>query len=286
MASAAGPAPWNHEDYWNFREGYRRLNKGLERRLGVEHGLGGYRVVAEGRGSQPKTKKVTLYNGQEVEVPDADYEDFIGFNKIEDDERGAQEIANYIEAAFPGGRASEEVQGAWHIARLAYAPRRNLMWVDFDTGRHTASVVYFRVPKEVYSELRSYALSGNVQVDTATGKERHLLGIKFWDFVRIRGTLHGSRYRFKYVVENQPYGERLSRNEERAGLAESRETAEQDLAETMERARRVGQQQEAEIDLSEADIMARARHIKLHRPGVPWKEARLAAIEQLKRERR
>jgi hypothetical protein len=36
----------------------------------------------------------------------------------------------------------------------------------------------------------------------ARGIQRHILGIEFWDLIRIRGTVHGTRYKFEYVEDN------------------------------------------------------------------------------------
>lgn len=149
-----------------------------------------------------KTKKVRLYNGKEVEVPDADYEDFIGYQKSTNPD---DEIQAYITNALYSNKvvqeaepAVDEVHGVGHILMLRYSATYQLLEAEFEGG---ATVVYFRVPKEAFSHLKSIAESGQTFVDIK-GNTRHVLGKEFWDVIRIRGQRTGGRYRYAYQAMN------------------------------------------------------------------------------------
>lgn len=78
-----------------------------------------------------------------------------------------------------------------HIARIEYVERWMLLRVSFRTNNNV--VVYTRVPPTVFETLRHFAEGGDVATG-ADGNPRHVVGMKFWDFVRVRGTVHGNRY--------------------------------------------------------------------------------------------
>jgi hypothetical protein len=133
---------------------------------------------------------------------------------------------------------------AGHIGKVQYAPARQLLDVTFQRsanstgGRDGDEVVFFRVPKEVYSELLYLGEDAKTIID-AQGKERHLIGIRFWDIVRIRGTNSGARYRFEYLTQGQSTSQRsISRetveamNEGGAGLQKN---SKNDLESTLDR---------------------------------------------------
>lgn len=200
-----GPTPWEEgykrvtkkssENYdWNLHTGWRPIRYQDQWKHSPTHG---------------KTKRVRLYNGKEVDVPDADYEDFIGYQKSTNPE---EEIQAYISNALYSNRvvqeadiATDETNGVGHIIGLRYSPTYQLLEAEFEAG---ATVVYFRVPKEAYSELKSIAESGRTFIDKK-GKTRHLLGKEFWDIIRIRGQRTGSRYRYAYQAMNE-HVERVS----------------------------------------------------------------------------
>jgi hypothetical protein len=218
VANHSGPAPWNHQQFWDWREGYKRVTKADLKRMGVQHSPeSGYRNVTWDK--EPRNtsfKKVKLYNGRTVSVPDGDFEDFIGHRRSPAAE-DYNEIAQYIDKAWAGPK--QEVAGVGHIYNITYSPTYQLLWVEFDTDG--AVVVYFRVPKEVYSELYYLATSGAKAISTVDGEERHVLGMRFWDIIRIRGQLENSRYRFEYQIEGERKGTAFSREME-AGVQELR----------------------------------------------------------------
>lgn len=216
MAARSGPAPWSHEQFATWRGGYKRVNKRDAARMGVEHSpSSGWRTNTwDKEPKKPQTKKIRLFNGRTVEVPDADYEDFIG-HQVSPHSNPDDSISQYIDKAWQG--KVEEVDGVGHINNIKYSVMYQLLWVEFENDG--AVVVFFRVPKEVYSELYYLATSGATSINTVDGTQRHVLGMRFWDIVRIRGQRTGSRYRYEYQIEGERTGTAFSR-EMAAGITE------------------------------------------------------------------
>jgi hypothetical protein len=137
-------------------------------------------------------------------VPIGDVLRHIGFDAIPSD-YVPDEMAAQANAAFLNSEGPDkyfEVEGVGHIAHLKYNPTFQIMEVDFDTSRNgtgnvQASVTFFRVPSGLYDELRQLAESGTTRRG-ADGTQRHSLGIRFWDLVRLRGSRTGSRLPFTY----------------------------------------------------------------------------------------
>lgn len=207
----SGLSPWS--------EGYKRVTKRTLARQGVEWSLGsGYREIPKGSKPQKyKTKKIRLYNGRTVEVPDADFEDFIG-HRASPSSDPYGDISQYIDKAFENLDRIQDVEGVGHITYIEYSPTYQLLRVEF--GTDGAVVVFFRVPKEVYSELKHLATSGQTMISAVDGKQRHVLGMRFWDIIRIRGQREGSRYRYEYAIEGVRIGSKFER-QMAAGRAEA-----------------------------------------------------------------
>jgi hypothetical protein len=188
MATMA-PAPWS--------EGFRRFNKKQQQQVGATWSLeSGYgeKAVWDKQPKKPDMKRVKLYNGKYASVPAGDYEEFIGFSASPDSDPDS-DVAEYIDTAI----WSQSAPGVGHIENIEYAPMRQLLSVKFSKDNGGAEVVFFRVPKEVYSELKYLAESGSVAYTEPNGTVRHTLGVRFWDIVRIRGSNTQARYRFEYL---------------------------------------------------------------------------------------
>lgn len=186
MASRWDKAPW-HEGY----KAARRKPKNVEWSL-----ASGYRYSSGKQSKAPVYALIKLYNGKTVKVPYEDYDDYIGFHKatITDPD---SDVAAYIEKAlYKDEDHVVSVKGVGHIDEIEYNPTYQLMRVFFAAGDE---VVYFRVPKELYSQLQHLAETGNTFIDKK-GVERHVLGKVFWDYVRIRGQREGGRYRYTYMT--------------------------------------------------------------------------------------
>lgn len=95
---------------------------------------------------------------------------------------------------------SVDCQGG-HIKSIAYNPGYKLMKVLFT--KRGDEVVFFDLPANVASTLMYLGANGTMAPPDKNGRERHAVGVEFWNLVRIRGTLHGTRYQFAYTVDNR-----------------------------------------------------------------------------------
>lgn len=156
-----------------------------------------------GRPENLPKRAVRLANGRTVYVYDSGDRSgkFIPFSRMEDDAN----LSKYIEDT----NFTWSVEGCGHIKQLDYSPRRSVMRVEFQeqtdpvTGKtwgRADVAFFFNVPSAVFGELYYLAQTKSTGAPTSTGRTRHNLGIRFWDLVRIRGSLYGSR--FPYSVTN------------------------------------------------------------------------------------
>ena len=155
--------------------------------------------VYTGKVKSPNMRNLTdPTTGKQYQVPDDDYRQYYG---VQQD----KSIEKYVAAAFDG-TSKIEVQevgnmsdAVGHILKLEYSVMYMILRVTF---RNKGSVVaYMKVPTGVAGELLSLARSNATQLRSVDGKLRHVLGMRFWDLVRIRGTIHGTRYKFEYVTD-------------------------------------------------------------------------------------
>jgi len=202
MAARAGKAPWS--------EGYKPWSKfdpihGWD----LEHG---YYNRWKHNPKRPKTKRVQLASGEEVEVPDADYEHFIWHLASPPSDPNSA-IGKFIDEAFADMDKVEEVEGCGHITLIEYVPSHQILRVEFATDGSV--VIFFRVPALVYAELKHLATTKQTMISPSDGKQRHTLGIRFWDIVRIRGQREGSKYKYEYAIQGERRGSTFSQEMER-----------------------------------------------------------------------
>lgn len=186
----AGWAPWNPK-YGEFKA----LTADQYKEIGMDYDLA----------MKPEKKLIYLWNGEKAEVIDSQFGVPLGFSyqtgyatrsgEVYDNDGTSS--TEYYQSAFGGGDPDVE---SWkgdcgHIIGLDYSPAAQLLKVKFKSG---SIVVYFRVPSTVAGELLHFARTGQTMMSQKTGEERHVLGIRFWDLIRIRGTLNGARYRYQY----------------------------------------------------------------------------------------
>lgn len=197
------------------RQHYKRANF-VERKLQHSDSAGWTSLPRK-----PEMRKLTdPLTGNFYDMPVNDYSDFLSF--IRTDSELSEEYkksgrlkdtatpADYIDYVFNKSKRGKLVQeGCGHIALLEYDPYYQLLRVTFASNGNV--VVYFRVPNTVANVLISLAQSG-AKSTGRDSKPRHLLGIYFWDLVRIRGTIHGSRYAFEYS-KGGPTGEPSGRKQ-------------------------------------------------------------------------
>lgn len=153
----------------------------------------------QGRASRAKKADFAYVmgtDGQAYKIYKYDLNDdqYVGFHGHTDQSNtDYQQRLAYAEHAFdadiPGHKIYEQ-EGVGHIAYLAYAEKFQVLKVKFQNGD---TCLFFRVPSAVAGSLLAYAKSGIARAD---GK--HLLGLAFWDYVRIRGRKYGARYPFEY----------------------------------------------------------------------------------------
>lgn len=213
MGAYVDTAPWI--------TGYKRATKRGVKQAGYHHNLSrGWTQGEEQDWSvpmMPKKRRVRLANGRYVYTYDDPYSlsDSYKFNKDNDI---TQEESNYISAANFNEKYTVEMQGSsdrhdanykGHIAKLEYAPMRQLMLVTFTND--DSVFVYYRIPSSLYGELYWLAKNNTKQISTSDGKMRHALGIHFWELVRIKGTLRSGRY--KYALYKEGTAQRSTYNE-------------------------------------------------------------------------
>lgn len=187
-----GPAPWH--------EGYRKVTKRNAKAHGYVHNIQHAWVpesLLNGAGpSIPMTNYRLLIapNGQEYKAYGGEYVPYFGHHY--DADQVTEDMIDYIEKGFAKNAKFQAVKGVGHIALLEYNAYRQLLRVTFRVGNSVC--VFFRVPKTVFGEL--YSLCDERKIDGSRRSDHnHLLGIRFWDLVRIRGTCHGAKYKFVYT---------------------------------------------------------------------------------------
>lgn len=185
-----------------FKQHYKRALV-TERKLNYVSGAGWHMLP-----SKPEMRKLTdPLTGQLYDMPVNDYEHFLSFIRTDSELselfaktgklKDATTPADYIDYVFNKSKRKKLIQeGCGHISMLEYDPFYQLLRVTF--ASNGAVVVYFRVPGEVANVLIALAQSGAIGTGRR-GKSRHLLGIYFWDLIRIRGSIHGSRHAFEYT---------------------------------------------------------------------------------------
>lgn len=95
-----------------------------------------------------------------------------------------------------------------HIQWIEYSYDYKLMRVCFGGPGGPRGVpsrqdvcIYKGIHYIIFEELR-HALVNNVKHGSyKTGRKKHLVGVRFWDLVRIRGQIYGSRFPFEYDVK-------------------------------------------------------------------------------------
>lgn len=170
-------APWNK-------------NKDLEWEL--SSGWGHKRPEDWDKGITRRKRKLHDTNGNIYDVyyyPDVDYH--LGYSASGDQER----LAIAQKAFDPKNPIRGEVisqTGCGHISQVEYAQKEHILRVTFTNNG--AICLFFDVPSAVAGELIHLAKSKR----TRPKDGRHLLGVRFWDYIRIRGVHTGAKYPFAY----------------------------------------------------------------------------------------
>jgi hypothetical protein len=116
--------------------------------------------------------------------------------------RNIQTPADFIDFAFKENQQKNietvECKGG-HILSLSYNWNYKLLMVRFTNNGDV--VVFFNLPANTAATLMVHGKNNDMAPPTKKGKERHMVGVEFWNLVRIRGTLHGTRYPFQYTED-------------------------------------------------------------------------------------
>lgn len=88
---------------------------------------------------------------------------------------------------------------ASHIKKITYNAQYMVMRVEFTNKGDICA--FFNVDADTAARLLTYAENGTMGVSSVDGRKRHMVGIEFWNLVRVRGTLHDTRFPFQYTTE-------------------------------------------------------------------------------------
>lgn len=199
MVAYAGPAPWYQgvsETYKNGRRKPRLVSGNQEWNLSegwhAKRQAGWYNKPSKRKGQTVTKQTLIGLHGEDIEVYDSKgYKDEIGFNA-----RNNEDAEAYASNALNKPNVEDVKIDKGHIKRIEYTSREQVMRVTF---WNDAKVIYFRVPTACAGMLLHFAKDNyEVAPDKETGRSRHVLGVAFWNYVRIRGQIHGSRYPFQY----------------------------------------------------------------------------------------
>ena len=194
----------------------------------VNWDIGGYSLVEkdkEGnvvntRNTKHKRGTKTVYdlNGKKQRISTYDYDDYIGFHRNFQPDK---ELINFANDVFNKSEDNKnpakvyEANGCGHISYIEYAENEMILRVTFWDN---SICLFFRVPTAVAGTLLHYAETGatcgTYKTGSKKGEKKHVLGVEFWNLVRIRGQIHGARYKFEYEqhsngVYTQPGSHRI-----------------------------------------------------------------------------
>lgn len=176
---------------WDLSEGWHTKRQRGWKKSGLSSG-----TVTKSKVTAPDGRQVTVYKS-------TGYDDTIGFHAHnESDEEALAYAFSALDKNNPSHPPIYEEDGCGHIAKLEYAQYEDgkglgqVLRVTFSSNG--AVCIFFRVPSAVAGTLLALARSKAKRIGADGKTERHVLGIEFWDLVRIRGQRHGARYPFEY----------------------------------------------------------------------------------------
>lgn len=180
LTLSRGSEEWDFTTGWHPKRAVGWKSKGLK--------AGNIKKVSR---IAPDGRVVTVYKT-------SGYDDFIGYHAHEDPDQAAIDFGmNAFDESDPSHAEITRVEGCGHIELIEYAAYpAQVLRVTFKTNG--AICLFFRVHSAVAGELIYLARSKSMRLSPVTGKQRHSLGIVFWDLVRIRGQHTGARYPFEY----------------------------------------------------------------------------------------
>ena len=206
-----GPSPFSSD----FSEWYQKKRHSGNKKE--------FKVLQAG---YPTRKLKSNLTGDVYLLPRQDYEELVkyfgehhselseGYNNGKQLYRKIQTPADYIDYAFEKKSQqkqliTQECQGG-HIKAITYNSLYMLLMVEF-TNRGDVCV-FFNLPANVASTLLYLAKNNTMAPPDKNGRERHAVGVEFWNLVRVRGSIHDTRFPFQYTKDFRT-GEAFGRRE-------------------------------------------------------------------------
>lgn len=206
-----GPSPFSQD----FPEWYERKRHSSNKKemKGLQAGY-------------PTRKLRSNLTGDVYMLPRQDYEELVkyfgehqselseGYNNGKQLYRKIHTPADFIDYAFEKKSQQKNIVTqeckSGHIKALSYNALYMLLMVEF-TNRGDV-VVFFNLPANVASTLMYLAENDTMAVSPVDGTQRHAVGVQFWNLVRVRGTIHETRFPFQYTKDFRT-GEAFGRRE-------------------------------------------------------------------------
>ena len=121
-----------------------------------------------------------------------------------------QSAGDFIDFGFSEGQKNEvetvTCHGG-HIAELSYNAKYMLLKVRFAKSYNLPdTVVFFNLPANTAVTLMYLGKNGTMAPPDRNGRERHAVGVEFWNLVRVRGTIHQTRFQFMYDYDSGSVG--------------------------------------------------------------------------------
>lgn len=201
----AGPSPFNKSAYADWlKTKISRKNKSQFKQWLAPFTPASYKAIRNS------------LTGDDYKMPQQDYNELVDWLKEHHSElsdtyksngkqlkRNIQTPADFIDFAFEKEAQKKNLESieckGGHITAVTYNVNYKLLMVQFrNVGRNGNVVVFFNLPAEVAATLMIHGKYNNMAPPRKDGKERHMIGVEFWNLVRVRGTLHGTRYPFQY----------------------------------------------------------------------------------------
>lgn len=212
MAAEARPFPWS-ADYANGAWA-SHTKKGK-----LTYARGNRQAYGRMSAAYPTRKLRSNLTGDVYLLPEQDYNELINRFQAEATDisqeyadHGKKKLANvqtpadYIDFAFynPKQKAVLDVAECpeGHIKKLTYNPKHRVLMVEF--SNNGSICVFFNLPAELAARLMYLARNNVPALHPSTGGHRHEVGVQFWNLVRVRGTVHDTRYPFTYAENNNP----------------------------------------------------------------------------------
>lgn len=206
MAAEAGPNPMSPEfgEWWEARK--TKTGKMRRNRPNASEFKKIHTAMRKVRGSltgeeyllpeQDFNKLTTWYKKHESQLS-PEYEGKKGYYRI----KTPADLLDYALESSRQKKSNVEVaecpDETSHIRKVTYNSLYEVLRVEFRNGDICA---FLDVDAKTAATLLIHAEHNN-KGKGVDGTDRHMIGIEFWNLVRIRGTIHETRFPFQYTTE-------------------------------------------------------------------------------------